>query len=144
MGKRFYLDSNVFISFVREEIDSALNLRFVDSENFFALCRKEKCALILSDPFFMEVERVISLKKEGILSEFNRLKIGIELAEKKPQGTLVSKIIKETKIHFADAVHIAVVCENNADAIVTWNKKDFAKAQKFAPCFTPSEILDRL
>jgi predicted nucleic acid-binding protein len=144
MEKRFYLDSNVFISFVREEIDSALNLRFVDSENFFAFCRKEKCVLILSGLFFMEVERVISLKKEDILSEFNRLKIGIELVEKKPLRKLVSKIIKETKIHFADAVHIAVACENKADAIITWNKKDFAKAQKFVPCFTPSEILDRI
>ncbi len=144
MGKRFYLDSNVFISFIMEEMDAAFNLRYVDSENFFAFCRKEKCFLILSYLFFTEVERVISLKKEDILEEFKRLKIDVIVAEKKPPEKIVSKIAKESKIHFADAVHIASACENKADAIITWNKKDFAKAQKFAECFTPGEILNMI
>ena len=144
MQKRFYLDSNVFISFVREEMDSAFNLRFVDSENFFALCRKEKCALIISNLFFVEIERAISLKKEDIAEEFKRLKISVVIAENKPSEKLVSKIVKECRIHFADAVHTAAACENNADAIITWNKKDFVKTQKVMPCFTPGEILDTL
>ena len=140
MGKRFYLDSNVFISFVREEMDSAFNLRFVDSENFFALCRKEKYVLILSGLFFKEVGKVISLNKASVLEEFERHSICIVYTEKNPSKELVSKITKECKIHFADAVHVAHAYESKADAIITWNKKDFEKAQKFVKCFTPEAI----
>ncbi len=144
MAKRFYLDSNVFISFVREEMDSALNPRYIDSENFFASCRKEKCVLILSGLFFEEVERIISLKKEDIVSEFTRLRITVVIAEKKPLAASVSKVIKECKIHFADAVHVSIACENKADAIITWNKKDFSKTLRLMLCFTPSEILEMI
>jgi len=144
MGKRFYLDSNVFISFIREEIDSAFNLRYVDSENFFAFCRKEKHALVLSGLFFKEVNKVISLKKNDILEEFKRHEIEVTEAENRPSEESVSKIAKECKIHFADAVHVATALENKSNAIITWNKKDFIKAVKFVPCLTPGEVLERI
>ncbi len=142
MEKRFYLDSNVFISFVREEIDSAFNLRGVDSEDFFAFCRKEKHSLVLSELFFTEVEKVISLKKEAVLEEFNRLKIKVEVFENKVSENLLSRIIKETGIHLADAIHTAIAIENNANALISWNKKDFMKVYKFVKFFQPNEILE--
>ena len=144
MGRRFYLDSNVFISLVREEIDSAFNLRYLDSGSFFALCRKEKCVLVLSGLFFSEVKKVISLKKEDILEEFKRHKLEFISVENKPPKERVLRITRECKIHFADALHVAFACEAKADAVITWNKKDFIRAQKFVNCFTPSEILERL
>lgn len=144
MQKRFYLDSNVFISFVREEVDSSFNLRYVDSENFFAFCRKEKHTLILSDLFFKEVNKVISLKKDDVLEEFKRHEVDATAAEKNPSKERVSRAIKECRIHLADALHAATAYENRADAVITWNKKDFAKAQKFVKCFTPKEILERI
>ncbi len=143
MKRRFYLDSNVFISFVREEIDSAFNLRGVDSENFFALCRKEKHSLLLSELFFTEVEKVISLNKSAILEEFNMLKIKVEIFENSVSKNLISKIIKETGIHFADAVHTAIAIENNASALISWNKKDFMKVHKFVKFLQPNEILEK-
>ena len=143
MKKRFYLDSNVFISFVREEIDSAFNLRGIDSENFFAWCRKEKHCLLLSELFFTEVEKVISLKKSDILEEFNRLKIKVEVFENNSSKNLISRIIKETGIHFADAVHAAIAIEKNASALISWNKKDFMKVYKFVKFLQPNEILEK-
>jgi len=144
MGKLFYLDSNVFISFVREEMDSAFNLRFVDSERFFALCRKEKHVLLLSGLFFKEVKKVISLDKSDILEEFERHGIPIACTENIPSKELVSSVIKESRIHLADAVHVALAYESNADAIISWNKKDFAKSKNFVKCSTPQEILDMI
>ncbi len=135
MAKRFYLDSNVFISFVREEMDSAFNLRFVDSENFFALCRKEKCVLILSNFFFKEVNKIISLKKADVLEEIKRHEICVVSAEKNPSKELVLKVVKECGIHFADAVHVAHACESKADAVITWNKKRFCKSTEIRRVF---------
>jgi hypothetical protein len=64
---RLYLDSNVFIYFIKKEVDSALNFRYVDSANFFALCAKEKHELIISDLFFKEVKKIIFSEKEEII-----------------------------------------------------------------------------
>jgi len=75
MPKRLYLDSNVFISFVREEIDSALNLRYLDSRNFFAFCAKHEHVLLISKWFLEEVERITFLNAKSVFEEFERLSV---------------------------------------------------------------------
>ncbi|MFH1256254.1 MAG: type II toxin-antitoxin system VapC family toxin [Candidatus Diapherotrites archaeon] len=143
MGKRFYLDSNVLIAFVREEMDSSFNLHRIDREHFFALCRKQKHEFILPPLFFTEVRKVISLERETVLEEFERLQLKVAVAEKGPSKKLVSEIARKSGIHLADATHAAFACENQADAIISWNKKDFIKTEMFVKCFTPLEILDK-
>lgn len=142
--KKIYLDSNVFISFVREEIDPVLNLRYVESGEFFALCAKRKYVILLSYLFFNEVKKVISLEKEDIVEQFKIMAIRTELTQKKPSEELVSKISRETGIHLADATHIAIAKKNNADLIVTWNIKDFKKAAKIIASRNPTAFLDTL
>jgi len=60
--------------------------------------------------------------------------------KKKPNNKLTQEIEKQTGLHFFDSVHVAIALENQADLIVTWNKKDFEKAHKFIQCVSPKEI----
>ncbi|PJA18538.1 MAG: hypothetical protein COX63_02170 [Candidatus Diapherotrites archaeon CG_4_10_14_0_2_um_filter_31_5] len=83
MIKRIYLDSNVLISLLREEIDSSFNIRYLESANFFDFCKRNKHILLLSDWFFMEVKKIIFLSKKDVLEEFNRLKVNFSVIEKK-------------------------------------------------------------
>ncbi|MFH1751386.1 MAG: hypothetical protein ABH821_00380 [archaeon] len=138
------MDSNVFISFVREEIDSSFNLRGVDSESFFTFCSKNKVKLILSGLFFEEVERVVFLTVKDVLEAFERHDIVVEVFSDKPSKELVSRIVRENKIHFEDAVHTAVSIESKSEAVITWNKKDFLKVSKLINIYSPSEILANL
>ncbi|MBU2476875.1 PIN domain-containing protein [Candidatus Micrarchaeota archaeon] len=140
MPKRIYLDSNVFISLIREEIDSSLNLLYIDSQNFFSLCSEENHVLILSGWFFEEISRKISFSREEVLQEFKKIGIAFFIVDKKPSKDLISMISKECEIHFGDAIHMAIAYENKADFIATWNKKDFEKGNKFVKCFSPKEI----
>ena len=141
MPERLYLDSNVFISFVREEIDPALNLRYVESGNFFAFCAKQKPVLIISEWFLEEVERIIFLNAKSVFEEFER--IGAKtIFVGDPQKESVAKIMKEARVHKSDAIHVAVAIENKADFIVTWNLRDFEKTSRLIKPISPSEILD--
>ena len=144
MQKRVYLDSNVFISFVREEIDLALNARYLETERFFAFCKKEKHVLIISDWFLQEVKKVICLDKKAVFEEFERLGVAADFINEKIDLGHVYKISKETGLHYTDAAHVSIALENKADFIVTWNLKDFEKAGKLIKCFSPNGILDIL
>lgn len=144
MPKRLYLDSNVFISFVREEIDSSLNLRYLDSRNFFAFCAKQKHVLLISEWFLQEVEKISFLGKEAVSEEFDRQGVKTIFVQEKIVFAIVSRISKETGLHYADAAHVSIALENHADFIVTWNLKDFEKANALVKCVLPSEFLDTL
>ena len=144
MKRRFYLDSNVFISFVREEIDKAFNLRFQESMDFFKLCNQGKLEVVLSKLFFAEVQKITALKKELVLEEFKRLEIEIKETGTMPDEKLAFEIVKECGIHYSDALHVAFAIGNKADFIITWNRKDFEKTGKLVKCLTPSEISSNL
>ncbi len=137
---RLYLDSNVFISFVRSEIDGAFNLRFKDAETFFACCRECRAELVVSELFFDEVKLAACLEKEAvkeILASFGVLLNVCENAEE----TKARNIATQTGIHLSDAEHVATAVKNGCNGIITWNKKDFEKANKIIPCYSPSELV---
>jgi predicted nucleic acid-binding protein len=137
---RLYLDSNVFISFIKKEVDFALNFRYVDSANFFALCAKEKHALILSDLFFKEVKKIIFSEKEEIIAWLNEMDL-IFILVQTCSSEIAKRISKQSGIHLADAIHAGTAIENKSKAIITWNKKDFIKTNNLIQCFTPEEFL---
>ncbi len=142
MLKRFYLDSNVFISFVREEIDSAFNLRYLDSRNFFAFCAKQKHVLVISGLFLSEIKKVIGLDSKAVFEEFERIGVETIFVNEVFSAPLVLEITKNCRLHRGDAIHVAIALENNADFIVTWNKKDFDKARNYIIGVSPSEFLN--
>ncbi|HLC36746.1 MAG TPA: PIN domain-containing protein [archaeon] len=140
---KVYLDSNVFISFVRQEMDSSFNMLFQHSDLFFALCKKKKIGIVLSKLFFDEVEKVISLKQRDITETLKNQGLKTVLIEEiELNKEKAKKIMKENNIHFLDAFHVAISIANKCDCIVTWNKKDFEKTDSLIKSLNPSEFLD--
>ena len=143
VAKRIYLDSNVYISLVREEIDKAFNLRFKDAELFLSLCRKEEIILILSYLFFDEIKKVVGLKRKDIIEFFKNYGIKIEIFySKKDYSTKVSEIYSNFNLHYPDSLHVAIAIDTDSDLIVSWNKKDFIKTNSLIKCLTPKEFIE--
>jgi predicted nucleic acid-binding protein len=137
---RLYLDSNVFISFVRSEIDKSFNLRFLDSERFFAACKLVNAELVLSDLFFSEIKRACSIEKQQVLESLELLNLKTKPVSDSQSSNPI-KISQETGIHFTDALHVSTALQQNCDAIITWNKKDFEKTKQIIAFFSPSEFV---
>ncbi|MBI4053435.1 MAG: PIN domain-containing protein [Candidatus Diapherotrites archaeon] len=138
---RLYLDSNVFISLVREEIDSSFNLLGTDSENFFIWARKAGSTMLVSRMFLDEIFHVLSLPEKAVFEELECFMLNLETCKKAPSEALVLKISRNCGLHWADSAHVAYAVENNADKIVTWNLKDFKKAESFVRCVSPAHFL---
>ncbi len=139
---KIYLDSNVFISCVREEIDGQLNLRFSDAEKFFALCAKRSMVVVLSDAFFAEVKHITGLQAEDVIETMREIGIKIKLVQRsKNSEEIARRIMRQTGIHFSDAKHIALALESGCNVVVSWNKKDFEKAHTYIPCITPEDFV---
>lgn len=139
---RVYLDSNVFISFVREEFGKSYRQLGTESELFLAFCKKNKIKLILSEIFFEEVRLKIFLNKKVVCEIITGL--GVSFIEAKTPDNLGIKarsIRRKLSIHFTDAMHYVIALEEKADAFVTFNKKDFGKVTEF-PVLTPEEFTD--
>lgn len=138
---RLYLDSNVLISYVRDEMDHAFNLQYKDCEEFFSLCRTAKLELVISELFLQEVKKIVSLEKKDIEELFDLLGIQIVLFGETDKRKAI-QISKETGIHEGDATHIVNAVESDSYCIITWNKKDFGKASRIISCYTPNEFIE--
>ncbi len=137
-----YLDSNVYISSARKEIDPKLNILFHYSDLFFAKCRTNKVTLVLSRLFFDEIGKTISLNKQDILQFMNEAKINYEIVEEIKQFKKEAlRIQNKTGLHLADSFHAAIACSSQCQHIITWNKKDFEKTETILPCLTPEEFI---
>jgi predicted nucleic acid-binding protein len=76
---RIYLDSNVLISSIKQEIGKDYRLLFFQAETFFEKILKEKHTLVLSALFFDEVQQKIPFSKEELLEFFSEKKIKFEV-----------------------------------------------------------------
>ena len=137
---RLYLDSNVFISVMRSEMDSSVRLLFRDGEDFFSLCKAQGIELVISDLFLKEVKRKTFLEKRDVEEFFGKEKIRI-VASKTCGRKGALEIANATGIHFSDAMHVCCALQSGCNAIVTWNKKDFEKARDLIQCFNPVEFV---
>lgn len=137
---RLYLDSNVLISFLREEIDSSFNNLYLESERFFSSCKLLGAEIVLSDLFLKEINNIVFLKKEQIFEVFCSFGLSVSF---NPNADVekAEKILKITGLHFADAMHVANALQSGCKAIISWNKKDFEKAATIIPCFSPREFV---
>lgn len=136
---RLYLDSNVLISFVRSEIDSAFNLRFKQTEDFFSKCRVYGIELAISDFFLFEIRKIVFLDKKSVQELFDSLGVPIVLVKEAPKEKACA-VFRKTGLHFSDSLHVATAIEAKCEAIISWNKKDFEKAKELIPFFTPIEF----
>jgi len=132
---RIYLDSNVFISYIREEIGRNYRPLYHEAEKLFEYCHDNSHTLVLSKLFFEEIKRMCYLNSEKaveLLTEKNLI------VERIPNTTYVSKEILQLGIHRLDALHVTTAIENNCDAIATFNTKDFEKVSTKIKIINPT------
>lgn len=138
---RLYLDSNVFISAVKDEIGRSFNLLGEESERFLATCAKYDQCIIISSWFLKEVKDNAFLKEEDVLDFLTTRNVKFELVKKNEEYTKEClKIVHKFGIHFADAVHVVLAKQSNCDLIISWNKRDFEKVSEEISCKTPEEF----
>lgn len=143
--KRIYLDSNVFISLVGDEIGRDFTLLSENSRSFVDICSRMGFILVLSSWFIKEVERVISLTKEDIAGTLQGRGVVFEFVEPmKNFPEEARQIARNYNLHYNDAIHVAIAKEHGCDLIVSWNKKDFEKVESIIKCKTPKEIISEV
>lgn len=141
---RIYLDANVFISAVRDEIDGAFNMRGRDADTFFSICADRKYLIVLSELFFDEVKNTIYLEKESTIETLHKYKVIFEELYDVAEKEKVKEIISKTGIHYSDAVHTRLAIKSNCDLIISWNKRDFSKIKELIEFKTPEEFNENL
>ncbi len=134
--KRIYLDSNVFISLVNEEINGRIRPLFIEARLFFNEVKKRGDVLVLSEFFFREVEKICYMRSEDVLVFFEQKGIRLEIIEEKEN--LNTWRFKQKGLHSSDAAHAAIAIKHNCDCIVTFNLKDFEKISEFIKIFLPA------
>ncbi|HLD59105.1 MAG TPA: PIN domain-containing protein [archaeon] len=135
---RTYLDSNVFISWINQEIDSNLRPLFAEAERFFEKAKEQGSTLVLSGLFFQEIEKKTYQNREAALAYFNERGLKTEIVES-PKN-LPLKYFLDRGMHFLDAFHAAIAIEKNCDCIVTFNIKDFEGISEKIKVFLPADF----
>jgi len=125
---KIYLDSNVLISLIKEEIGKPVRLMYENAKLFFECCKKSKITLTISQLFLDEVKYALPLTEREILNYFDSIhELNYEFVE------ITKKDVKKSNkfnIHKADALHAAIAINNNCDYLVTWNIRDFKELKE--------------
>ncbi|MDO8647982.1 MAG: PIN domain-containing protein [Candidatus Diapherotrites archaeon] len=120
---RIYLDSNVLISLIKEEINSQLRALFIEAERFFRNAKAKGHTLVISEFFLMEVGKICKISRAQIIEYFEMMEVKTEIA------CLNEKIIREMaqriRLHYPGNFHAAIALANKCDCIVTFNGRDF-------------------
>lgn len=136
---RIYLDSCVFISFIKKEFGWNLRPLYLEAEYLFEWIKDNNHTLVLSPLFFFEVQKKAHLEKESVLEEFHSLGISLEMPPI-PKELQLSTFTR-LGIHSADAAHLAYAIETKCDMIVTFNIKDFEPAQLHIKIAEPTRLI---
>jgi len=138
---RFYIDSNVIISYINLDFGRNYELMYKRTEDFFSFCKAKKIVLIFSDFTFQELKKKSFYSKEQAIELLSELGLSIEIRETEEKD---SSIIKEIiqKIHYPDSVHAFIALSQKCNAIITWNKKDFEPIEGLIKVLTPEEFLE--
>lgn len=135
---KIYLDSNVLISLIREEIGKKFRLLYSEAELFFRLVSSNQNTLVLSRLFFKEINTVLNLDKDAVLDFLSTFSLIIE--EYAPKEISDPAFFEKLGIHYPDSLHLVLAIESKCDCLVTFNKKDFVNAEKFIPVREPSDF----
>jgi predicted nucleic acid-binding protein len=139
---RLYLDSNVYISLVREEMGRHFQNLSYHSLLFVSFCAKNNITLVLSRLFFEEVNRIISLSTADVLDFFKEANVHIELVSCPSLHEESAQLMKQTGIHYADAMHVVFAQKSACAGVVTWNSKDFDKTRRIISNWTPKSFME--
>ncbi len=130
---KLYLDSNVFISLIKEELDKNLRPLYLEAEEFFSYVSTKQIILVLSELFFEEVYKISNFKKERVIQYFKKIDVPVLIIEKNQMGGEVKGI------HYPDSKHAATAIKFGCKYIITFNTKDFENLREI-DSITPNEF----
>ena len=131
---RLYIDSNVFISLIREEVSTKRSL-FAEAKSFFEKVAIQEDIVIISELNIFEVNKKCFIKKEELLSILNQLSIKYELSK---DITKDSRNIALLGVHYPDCIHASTAINTKCTCIITFNKKDFEVISSTIPILEPN------
>lgn len=142
---RFYIDSNVLISYIKQESGGFLRFQAERTKDFLMLSGKLKHTLILSDMTYTEIQRIAYLTQGEVDEVLHASDISIEtVCSSKDDAQKAWGMEMETGTHYSDCLHTVLALKSRADSIITWNIKDFERASKSIAIRTPEEIISSL
>ena len=118
---KLYVDSNVFISLIREEVSINRTL-FDEALIFFERVQERKDTILISQLVFDEIQKICFNSREDVIEKFGTLNISIK--EVKDELNLL-KEVKESKIHYPDCINANTAIKTNCNCIITFNTKDY-------------------
>ncbi|MBM3282428.1 MAG: type II toxin-antitoxin system VapC family toxin [Candidatus Diapherotrites archaeon] len=133
---RIYLDANVFISYVKQEMGWDIRGLFIEAKEFLIRVKEKKDTIILSDLFFYEVRKKTRMEIESIIGVFQSLGIEHEVVELSAKLNLTE--YERAGIHYPDSLHVGIAVWKKCDIIVTFNINDFLSAAKWIKAIQPS------
>ncbi|MDD3160123.1 MAG: type II toxin-antitoxin system VapC family toxin [Candidatus ainarchaeum sp.] len=133
---KIYLDTNVFISLLNEEIGFNFRGLNIEARDFFEKI-KFKHTICISKLFLEETQKILFINFDQIYKELNKRNIRFKEVGHAKQETLTK--FASLKIHYPDFIHAAIAFEN-CDCIVTFNLKDFEKAKPFILILSPTDF----
>lgn len=133
---KLYVDSNVFISLIREEVFLNRTL-FDEALSFFEKVHERKDTIVISELTLKEIKKIGYTEKEEIVEQIKNKKIKAEYipSNYKIEFTKFEKL----GIHIPDSIHVAIAIKERCDCIVTFNIKDLKLANNFIKVIEPSE-----
>ena len=139
--QRIYLDSNVFIAFIKSEIGKPFKLMYYEAEQFLYEC-KDKYALVLSDHALTEIRGAASYSKKDAVELLNNMEVAVEIIETSEKDALKAREFCRSGIHRADALHAALAINSKCNILLTFNKKDFRPVEKLIDVMEPAELIE--
>jgi predicted nucleic acid-binding protein len=136
--KRFYLDANIIISFIRQEIGFMSRGLFIEVNNLFEYMKENNITGVISDLCLEEIETIIKVKKEDVQFSLKNQSIITEFVS--TEEKLDEERFSLLGVHYADALHLAIAIHFHCDALVTLNTKDFNMAKKWVNIIDPREF----
>ena len=136
--QRIYLDTNVFISWIDKELGANYRPLFEEADAFFDWVKANDACLVLSNWFFEEAERVYYSASDAVIKTFTDAAIRIEVVIEKRRPAIGDFVRRG--LHTADAIHAAIALKHKCDCIVTFNVKDFRKADDLIRSLQPNEF----
>ena len=138
---RYYVDSCVIISYLKQEFGFRYQLQYTRVKEFFAKCHEEGHTIVLSNLTFKEVLKNAYTKENEIEKLFTELRIPYEKVVDSRDIQNKSIQIEREGVPYPDSKHVAFALFSNSDCIITWNIKDFFKACKHIPSLTPLDAI---
>lgn len=133
--KRVFVDTNIVLDLLAQRINF-----FEASQDFFTYAIDNKIKLVVSSLTFANTHYILKeqLKIGKVRSALRKFKALVEVAAF--DDRILELALEEEFKDFEDGVQYYTAIENNCQAIITRNKKDFKKSA--IPVLNASEFLE--